>query len=59
MGWVVNAMPWLLDPTERAPIPTEQDAGLALEAGLDWYGKSRPPTGVQTQAHPAGKETLY
>jgi len=29
MGWVVNAMPWLIYPQERDPGPTVQVAGWA------------------------------
>jgi len=28
-GWVVNAMPWLLYPWERDPVPITQEAGWA------------------------------
>jgi hypothetical protein len=29
MGWVVNAIPWLMYPQERDPVPTVQVAGWA------------------------------
>lgn len=37
-GWLLNAMPWLIYPQEKAPISTVQEAGWAPEPvwmGLD------------------------
>jgi hypothetical protein len=46
-GWVVNAMPHLLYPQERQPVPTVQEAGWA--SGPLWMGRENfTPTGVRT-----------
>jgi hypothetical protein len=38
----VVIMPWLLDPQDRAPVQTEQEAGLASGLILTGMGKSHP-----------------
>jgi hypothetical protein len=51
MGWVIKTMPRPLYPQERQPVPTVLKS---LWAGLDGYGKSRPPpTGIRSPGRPA------
>jgi len=45
MGWLINDAPQPLYPRERDPVHIVQEAGWALGAGLDEWGKSRTPPG--------------
>jgi hypothetical protein len=58
MGWVVNITPRPLCPKER---PGTHCIGgwVGPRAGLDRWGKSRPPIGIWSQDRPARNESLY
>jgi hypothetical protein len=55
-GGVVSTTPRLFKPQERNPLPILQEAGWT---SLDWSGKFRPPTGVQTPDRPTRSNSLY
>ena len=52
---VVNATPRPLYPRERDPVPTVQQVG----AGMDRYGKSRPPHGGSKRGPPNPLSSRY
>ena len=52
MGWVVNATPRQVYPRERTGTHC-MGGWEVLRAGLDGYGKSRPPQGFDLQTRPA------
>ena len=56
---VVSATLWSLYYRGRNTVRVVQKVGWAPRAGLDGRGKSRPPTGIQSQNRPASSESLY
>jgi hypothetical protein len=52
MVWVFSATPRPLSPRER-PGTYCIGGWVGLRAGLDGYGKSRPPTGIRSPYRPA------
>ena len=57
-GWMANAMPRPLEPPERDPVPTAQEAGWdpgPVRTGAEYLA----PTEIRSPDRPARSESLY
>jgi hypothetical protein len=58
MGWMVNATPRPLNPRQRDPVPTVQEAEWA-PAPVQTGAENFAPTGTRSPDRPARSELLY